>query len=103
MATTLIIPGLGGSDSGHWQQWWLRNDPNAVLVEQADWRKPCPVRWTISPEDLSAWCRQASSRPNRSLGQKDLASRQSLYNLDLDSRDSSRDQWLEESSDWRGA
>ena len=46
MATTLIIPGLGGSDSGHWQQWWLRNDPNAVLVEQADWRKPCPVRWS---------------------------------------------------------
>ncbi len=54
MATTLIIPGLGGSDSGHWQQWWLRNDPNAVLVEQADWRKPCPVRWSERLVERSA-------------------------------------------------
>jgi predicted alpha/beta hydrolase family esterase len=32
MATTLIIPGLDGTGPGHWQAWWLRNDPNAVLV-----------------------------------------------------------------------
>lgn len=46
MATTLIIPGLGGSDSGHWQRWWLRNDPNAVLVAQDDWRRPSPEAWS---------------------------------------------------------
>ena len=45
MATTLIIPGLGGSGPGHWQDWWLRNDPNAVLVEQANWRRPSPEAW----------------------------------------------------------
>ena len=37
---TLIVPGLGGSGPGHWQDWWLRNDPNAVLVAQRDWRRP---------------------------------------------------------------
>jgi serine hydrolase len=42
MATTLIIPGLDGSGRGHWQDWWLRNDPNAVLVNQRDWRHPGP-------------------------------------------------------------
>ena len=46
MAKTLIIPGLGGSGPGHWQDWWLRNDPNAVLVEQANWRRPCVEAWT---------------------------------------------------------
>lgn len=46
MAKTLIIPGLGGSGRGHWQDWWLRNDPNAVLVAQSNWRRPCPEAWT---------------------------------------------------------
>ena len=46
MANTLIIPGLGGSGPGHWQRWWLRSDPNAVLVEQADWRRPSVEAWT---------------------------------------------------------
>jgi predicted alpha/beta hydrolase family esterase len=46
MAKTLIIPGLGGSGPGHWQDWWLRNDPNAVLVEQSNWRRPCLEAWT---------------------------------------------------------
>jgi predicted alpha/beta hydrolase family esterase len=45
MATTLIVPGLGGSGEGHWQHWWLKTDPDAVLVEQADWRHPCPDAW----------------------------------------------------------
>jgi predicted alpha/beta hydrolase family esterase len=41
---TLIVPGLGGSGPGHWQDWWLKNDPNAVLVTQRDWRRP--ASWT---------------------------------------------------------
>jgi len=45
MATTLIIPGIYGSTGAHWQNWWLRHDPNAVLVEQADWDRPCPSAW----------------------------------------------------------
>lgn len=45
MATTLIIPGLRGSEPGHWQDWWLRNDPNARLVAQRDWHDPRPGDW----------------------------------------------------------
>lgn len=43
--TTLILPGLGGSGTGHWQRWWLDKDPEARLVEQDDWETP----------DLQAW------------------------------------------------
>ena len=45
MGKTLIVPGLNGSGPGHWQHWWLRNDRDAVLVEQDDWRRPCPEAW----------------------------------------------------------
>lgn len=37
---TLIVPGLNGSGPGHWQQYWLRDDPDALLVEQDDWSAP---------------------------------------------------------------
>lgn len=42
---TLIVPGLRGSGPGHWQRWWLRNDPEATLVDQADWRNPGLAAW----------------------------------------------------------
>lgn len=42
---TLIIPGLDGSGPGHWQDWWLCRDRNAVLVAQTDWRRPDPHAW----------------------------------------------------------
>jgi predicted alpha/beta hydrolase family esterase len=38
--TILIVPGLDGAGPGHWQDWWLNNDPNAVMVQQRDWRRP---------------------------------------------------------------
>ncbi|MGG2476897.1 alpha/beta hydrolase, partial [Rhizobium sp. BR5] len=41
MCTTLIVPGLNGSDEGHWQRHWLLDDPQAQLVDQEDWH--CPV------------------------------------------------------------
>ncbi|KNY33831.1 MULTISPECIES: alpha/beta hydrolase [unclassified Agrobacterium] len=41
MCTTLIVPGLNGSDEGHWQRHWLLDDPAAQLVDQDDWQ--CPV------------------------------------------------------------
>lgn len=42
---TLLVPGLDGSPAGHWQDWWLRVDPRAVLVEQSDWHCPTPDAW----------------------------------------------------------
>ena len=42
---TLIIPGLHGSDDGHWQRHWLAEIPGAVLVEQADWDNPDLDQW----------------------------------------------------------
>lgn len=41
MCTTLIVPGLNGSDEGHWQRHWLLDDPQALLVDQDNWQ--CPV------------------------------------------------------------
>lgn len=41
----LIVPGLNGSGAGHWQQHWLADHDNAVLVEQADWSTPQAGRW----------------------------------------------------------
>jgi predicted alpha/beta hydrolase family esterase len=46
MPTKLIIPGLNGSGEGHWQDHWLKDDPDAVLVEQQDWSRPDLVEWT---------------------------------------------------------
>ncbi|MCX8279525.1 alpha/beta hydrolase [Phyllobacterium sp. 0TCS1.6C] len=43
--TTLLIPGYRGSENGHWQRQWLRDDPNAHLVEQDDWNAPTLSQW----------------------------------------------------------
>lgn len=45
MTTTLIVPGLDGSPAPHWQHWWARTDPNAVMVEFADPHRPAPELW----------------------------------------------------------
>lgn len=47
MARTLIIPGFKGSGPGHWQRYWLANDPEAVLVRQDDWDEPCLESWLV--------------------------------------------------------
>ncbi|UYN99138.1 MAG: alpha/beta hydrolase [Devosia sp.] len=41
----LIVPGLNGSGDGHWQQFWLADDDQAKLVDQADWANPQAGRW----------------------------------------------------------
>jgi predicted alpha/beta hydrolase family esterase len=41
----LIVPGLNGSGAGHWQQHWLLDYDNAVMVEQANWSNPQAGRW----------------------------------------------------------
>lgn len=46
MDTTLIVPGLYGSDADHWQSWFERKIPNCVRVVQRDWSTPDLPRWS---------------------------------------------------------
>jgi predicted alpha/beta hydrolase family esterase len=41
----LIVPGLNGSSTGHWQRYWISDHDTAELVEQADWSNPQAGRW----------------------------------------------------------
>jgi predicted alpha/beta hydrolase family esterase len=43
--TTLIVPGLHGSNEDHWQSWWQEQDRSALRVVQDNWSEP----------DLGAW------------------------------------------------
>ena len=45
MSKTLIVPGLDGSPSPHWQDWWARTDPNAMFVDLPDPRRPIHEAW----------------------------------------------------------
>lgn len=46
----LTLPGLGGSDAGHWQTAWERLLP-ATRVEQADWDAPRYPAWAAVLSD----------------------------------------------------
>ena len=50
MGTTLIIPGFGGSDEGHWQRVWLTDHARAKLVEQRSWSRPVLAEWLFALE-----------------------------------------------------
>lgn len=52
MTPTLILPGLNGSDEGHWQRFWLKDDANSLLVEQDDWTSPKVETWTKRLEQV---------------------------------------------------
>jgi predicted alpha/beta hydrolase family esterase len=41
----LILPGLGGSEPGHWQVRWAERMATAAIVEQADWDEPGLDDW----------------------------------------------------------
>ncbi|MBM3604710.1 MAG: serine hydrolase family protein [Alphaproteobacteria bacterium] len=45
MTKTLIVPGLDGSAAPHWQDWWARTDPNAMMVEMPDPSRPVREVW----------------------------------------------------------
>ncbi|WP_244631226.1 alpha/beta hydrolase [Aureimonas sp. ME7] len=45
MIETLIVPGLNGSPTGHWQHHWASKDPAAELVEQEHWSDPRLSDW----------------------------------------------------------
>ncbi|MGH6868369.1 MAG: RBBP9/YdeN family alpha/beta hydrolase, partial [Methylocella sp.] len=44
-ADILVIPGLGGSGSDHWQSRWEAKIPAIRRVVQADWEKPGLAAW----------------------------------------------------------
>ncbi len=43
--TTLILPGVGGSESEHWQSWLEHQLDDAKRIEQADWNNPILHTW----------------------------------------------------------
>jgi len=49
-ADFLILPGLGNSAPGHWQQRWAGRLANAAIVEQADWHEPDADDWVSTLE-----------------------------------------------------
>lgn len=58
-ADILIVPGLGGSGSDHWQTRWEQKLSTARRVEQADWHRPDRRPWTA----VLAGAVEAASRP----------------------------------------
>lgn len=44
--TTLIVPGLHGSEPEHWQSWWQQQDPQSLRVHQQDWHNADLLRWS---------------------------------------------------------
>lgn len=55
----LIVPGLGGSDEGHWQTRWASRMSTARVVEQDSWQAPEPVAWRARVAEAVA----AATRP----------------------------------------
>lgn len=41
----LIIPGLGDSGLGHWQNFWLDHFPNVTKITQDNWDQPLLNDW----------------------------------------------------------
>jgi uncharacterized protein len=50
MVSTLIIPGLNGSNDGHWQRFWAREDPTSRIVGQDSWTHPREADWLANLE-----------------------------------------------------
>ncbi|WP_448191987.1 RBBP9/YdeN family alpha/beta hydrolase [Azospirillum sp. sgz301742] len=49
-ASVLVLPGLGGSGSEHWQSRFERQNPGFRRVEQADWDTPQRDAWVAALE-----------------------------------------------------
>ena len=45
MITTLIVPGLDGSDAPHWQHWWAATEPSALMVDLPSPDRPVREAW----------------------------------------------------------
>jgi predicted alpha/beta hydrolase family esterase len=46
--TTLILPGVGGSEPAHWQSWLEGELADSKRIEQADWNKPVLHTWRLN-------------------------------------------------------
>lgn len=51
---TLILPGIGDSDPGHWQSLWQSEHPNFARVQQRDWERPVCAEWVATLEQAVA-------------------------------------------------
>ncbi len=48
--TALILPGIGDSDSAHWQSRWQTSHQNFFRVNQRNWNHPDCVEWVETLE-----------------------------------------------------
>ena len=56
----LIVPGLWGSGSNHWQTIWEQESPEYIRVEQRDWDNPDLNLWM---DTLDKYIKKSSSPP----------------------------------------
>ena len=45
MATTIVLPGIGGSDQAHWQTIWEERNPAMIRFQPQSWHKPELPDW----------------------------------------------------------
>ncbi len=50
----VTVPGLHGSELGHWQSWLERQFSRSLRVEQQDWGEPCLERWSKAVAEVLA-------------------------------------------------
>ena len=49
-----IVPGLGGSDPGHWQTYFERQHPDFTRIQQREWDAPDRTEWVATIEQALA-------------------------------------------------
>ena len=52
--SALILPGIGNSDSNHWQSLWEKTNPSFARVQQRDWDYPVCDEWVAGLEKAVA-------------------------------------------------
>lgn len=48
------VPGIGGSDSTHWQSIWESEDPGAVRISPESWDEPEQSDWMRALDEVAA-------------------------------------------------
>lgn len=49
--TVVTVPGLGGSDAGHWQSLWERTRPGTIRADLGMWETPDRNSWVARLEE----------------------------------------------------
>ncbi|MGV1830074.1 RBBP9/YdeN family alpha/beta hydrolase [Agrobacterium vitis] len=65
---TLVVPGLNGSAAGHWQRYWVEDQPTSIMVEQDDWAHPELGAWKARLEQQLSSCRSGAWIVAHSMG-----------------------------------